>query len=145
MVSIYIYISCICFDCIHDTLCFLSNALHISRSLHYNHSFFRDISTAEEEEKRARERERMKAYQDRIYQENLDDIERKARNKLQSFAEDKYVPIRLSVSVSPARLSYVSFIHHTRYVHSPCAYFLHTKQYQPTIGLFARVLMRYPV
>lgn len=51
--------------------------------------------TAEEEEKRARERERMKAYQDRIYQENLDDIERKARNKLQSFAEDKYVLICL--------------------------------------------------
>ena len=46
---------------------------------------------SEEEEKRARDRATMKAYQDRIYQENIDNIRRRQENKLNSHEEDRYV------------------------------------------------------
>jgi hypothetical protein len=42
-----------------------------------------------DEEKKQQQRAFMKHYQDTIYQENLDNIERKQRHKLGSFAEDK--------------------------------------------------------
>lgn len=46
---------------------------------------------AEEEEKRARERMRMKEYQDKIYQENLDNIRRRQENKQNSHSEDRRI------------------------------------------------------
>lgn len=55
------------------------------------------VSTAEEEEKRARDRATMKAYQDRIYQENIDNIRRRQENKLNSHEEDRYVFSLLAV------------------------------------------------
>lgn len=69
-------------------MCYLNDYLNVLKYDYLNSTL---PWAAEEEDKRARERARMKAYQDRIYQENLDDIARKTQNKLQSFAEDKYV------------------------------------------------------
>jgi hypothetical protein len=46
---------------------------------------------AEEEEKKARNRSLMKEYQDKIYQENLDNIRRRQENKHNSHAEDKRI------------------------------------------------------
>lgn len=45
----------------------------------------------DEEEKQRRQREFMKDYQDKIYQENLDDMQRKLENKLKTQDEDKCV------------------------------------------------------
>lgn len=58
------------------------------------------VVTAEEEEKRARDRAAMKAYQDRIYQENIDNIRRRQENKLNSHEEDRYVSRCFSSSPS---------------------------------------------
>jgi hypothetical protein len=46
---------------------------------------------AEEEEQKSRNRSLMKEYQDKIYQENLDNIRRRQENKHNSHAEDRYV------------------------------------------------------
>eukprot|EP01031_Cornospumella_fuschlensis_P040270 gene40270-49069_t len=45
----------------------------------------------DEEERQRKHRDFMKAYQDKIYQENLDDLRRKQENKLKSQEEDKRI------------------------------------------------------
>jgi hypothetical protein len=44
---------------------------------------------AEEEQKRRRDKEYQKKYQDTVYQENLNNIERKQKAKMDNFAEDR--------------------------------------------------------
>jgi hypothetical protein len=47
------------------------------------------LNAAADERKKQEDKEYHKTYQERLYQENLDNIERKQQMKLQSFAEEK--------------------------------------------------------